>query len=195
MSAMFSAARSGAALTLFLALLATPAYATPLRSHLVPSGPKLQGLAEGDEDEGESSEDILRASEEWAEARTAPADSVDAAAFVEARNAASALPVFGGSWTELTTIPYQNDDPNYRDPVWSNSFAGWRLVSGRATALAVDGDTVWAGFAAGGTTVSRCCSRAPSRWSRRSAATAVTRSSIPTTATARWSSTRTSTWR
>jgi len=62
-------------------------------------GALVQALSpEGYEGGGESSEDILRANEEWAEARTAPADSVDAAAFVEARNAASALPVFGGSW-------------------------------------------------------------------------------------------------
>jgi hypothetical protein len=146
------AARVVAALALFLWILAVPAGATPQHSRLGPSGPQVQAFAEPSDDEGgdESSEDILRANEEWAEARTAPAHSVDAAAFVEARNAASALPVAGGSWTELTTVPYQNDDPNYRDPVFSNSFAGWRLVTGRATALAVDGNTVWAGFAAGG---------------------------------------------
>jgi hypothetical protein len=139
-----------ASLALFL-FIAFPAYATPLHSRLVPhSKASARALAEDDEPGAEESEDILRASEEWAEARTAPADSVDATAFVEARNAASQLPVFGGSWTELTTIPFQNDDPNYRDPVWSNSFAGWRLVTGRATALAVDRGTIYAGFAAGG---------------------------------------------
>jgi hypothetical protein len=142
---------AAAALALLLIAFAPGALATPQHTRLGPSGPAAQAFAKGgDEGGGESSEDILRANEEWSEARTAPADSVDAAAFVEARNAASALPVFGGSWNELTTVPYQNDDPNYRDPVFSNSFAGWRLVSGRATALAADGDTLWAGFAAGG---------------------------------------------
>jgi hypothetical protein len=151
MSLIRAALRAAVAVSLFFVVMAGPARATPQHGRLSPPGAQVQALAEGDDDEGgESSEDILRASEEYAEARTAPADSVDAAAFVEARNAASALPVFGGSWTELTTIPYQNDDPNYRDPVFSNSFAGWRLVTGRATALAVDGNTVWAGFAAGG---------------------------------------------
>jgi hypothetical protein len=138
------------ALALFL-FIAFPAYATPLHSRLVPhSKASARALAEGDEPGAEESDDILRASEEWAEARTAPADSVDATAFVEARSAASELPVFGGSWTELTTIPFQNDNSDYRDPVWSNSFAGWRLVTGRATALAVDRGTIYAGFAAGG---------------------------------------------
>jgi hypothetical protein len=97
-AAVHAASRAAAGLALFL-LLAVPAQATPLHNRLAPSGPSVQALSpEGDEGGGESSEDILRANEEWAEARTAPADSVDAAAFVEARNAASALPVFGGSW-------------------------------------------------------------------------------------------------
>jgi hypothetical protein len=149
--------RIAVAVAAFFVVIAGSAWATtPPHGLPAPSPTKVQALAAepgdpGDGDEGdESSEDILRANEEYAEARTAPADTVDAAAFVEARNAASALPVFGGSWTELTTLPYQNDDPNYRDPVFSNSFAGWRLVTGRATALAVDGNTIWAGFAAGG---------------------------------------------
>ena len=54
--------------------------------------------------------------------------------------AAQELPVVPGSWTEVTDQPYENDDPDYRDPVWSNSGAGWGLVSGRSTAIAVDGD-------------------------------------------------------
>ena len=56
----------------------------------------------------------------------------------------------GGSWTEVTDQPYENDDPDYRDPVWSNSGAGWGLVSGRSTAIAVDGDAIYAGMADGG---------------------------------------------
>jgi hypothetical protein len=153
MSLVRVVARIAVAVFAFLVVLAGAAWATtPPHGILSPAPGEVQSLAAepGDDEGDESSEDILRASEEYAEARTAPADSVDAAAFVEARNQASALPVFGGSWTELTTIPYQNDDPNYRDPIWSNSFAGWRLVTGRATALAVDGGTIWAGFAAGG---------------------------------------------
>ena len=64
--------------------------------------------------------------------------------------AARHLPLAGGAWSEVTTKPYQNDNPDYRDPVWSNSGAGWGLVSGRVTSLAVDGSDVYAGTADGG---------------------------------------------
>lgn len=94
--------------------------------------------------------EALEAANQYAEARTAPADTVDAGAFMGAYAAAQALPVVGGSWTEVTNQPYENDDPDYRDPVWSNSGAGWGLVSGRATAVAVDGDAIYAGMADGG---------------------------------------------
>jgi photosystem II stability/assembly factor-like uncharacterized protein len=65
------------------------------------------------------------------------------------RHAAS-LPSVGGSWKELTDGTYQNDSPHYRDPVWSNSGAGWFLVSGRMTAMAASHGTIWAGGADGG---------------------------------------------
>ena len=94
--------------------------------------------------------EALEASEQYAEARTAPSDVVDAGAFMGAFAQAQALPVVGGSWTEVTDQPYENDDPDYRDPVWSNSGAGWGLVSGRSTAIAVDGDAIYAGMADGG---------------------------------------------
>ena len=94
--------------------------------------------------------EALEASEQYSEARTAPSDVVDAGAFMGAFADAQALPVVGGSWTEVTDQPYENDDPDYRDPVWSNSGAGWGLVSGRSTAIAVDGDAIYAGMADGG---------------------------------------------
>ena len=94
--------------------------------------------------------EALEASEQYAEARTAPSDVVDAGAFMGAFAQAQALPVVGGSWSEVTDQPYENDDPDYRDPVWSNSGAGWGLVSGRSTAIAVDGDAIYAGMADGG---------------------------------------------
>ncbi len=56
----------------------------------------------------------------------------------------------GGAWSELTTKPYDSDAHGYRDPVWSNSGGGAGLVSGRATALAADGGTLYAGTADGG---------------------------------------------
>jgi hypothetical protein len=94
--------------------------------------------------------EVLEAAQQYAEARTAPADVVDAGAFTGAYADANALPVVGGPWTELTTRDYNSDDPGYRDPVWSNSGGGAGVVSGRVTALAVDGSTLYAGTADGG---------------------------------------------
>ncbi|HSD77186.1 MAG TPA: hypothetical protein VLA98_07260, partial [Solirubrobacteraceae bacterium] len=92
----------------------------------------------------------LVGAQQYAEARTAPADSVEAGAFTAAYQQALSLPVFGTAWTERTTRPYQQDDPGYRDPVFSNSGSGWGLVSGRVTALAAGGGAVYAGTADGG---------------------------------------------
>jgi len=75
--------------------------------------------------------EVLEAAEQYAEARTAPADVVDPGAFTGAYGEAKALPVFGGPWTELTTQDYDSDAHGYRDPVWSNSGGGAGLVSGR----------------------------------------------------------------
>ena len=50
----------------------------------------------------------------------------------------------------MTNVPYDNDDPNYRDPFFSNSGAGWHNVAGRTTGLAVGNGYVFAGGANGG---------------------------------------------
>jgi hypothetical protein len=94
--------------------------------------------------------EALEAADQWAEARTSPADTVDAGAFTAAYQQALSLPVVGGPWSEVTTAPFQNDDHAYRDPIWSNSGAGWGLVTGRATSLAADGGTIYVGMADGG---------------------------------------------
>jgi hypothetical protein len=94
--------------------------------------------------------EMLESADQYAEARTSPADSVDAGAFTAAYGSALALPVTGGAWSELTTKPYNSDDPAYRDPVWSNSGGGAGVVSGRATALAASGSALYAGTADGG---------------------------------------------
>jgi hypothetical protein len=108
----------------------------------------------GEEKAGEEeSKEILGIAREAAVARVAPAafGQVDlATARVEAAAAADALPVVGGSWTEVTTQPYFNDDPGYRDPFISNSGAGWGYVTGRFSTIAVDGDRVYGGAADGG---------------------------------------------
>jgi photosystem II stability/assembly factor-like uncharacterized protein len=94
--------------------------------------------------------EALEAAEQYAEARTAPADEVDAGAFIGAYADAANLPVVGGPWSEITTQPYDSDAPGYRDPVWSNSGGGAGLVGGRTTTLALDGDVLYAGSADGG---------------------------------------------
>jgi photosystem II stability/assembly factor-like uncharacterized protein len=123
------------------ALVAAPAFAgsSPHRS----SDRELEDAAEG-------AFEVLEGAAQYAEARTAPADVVDAGAFSGAYADAAALPVAGGPWSEVTTQPYDNDDHGYRDPVFSNSGAGWGLVSGRTTALAVDDGAIYAGMADGG---------------------------------------------
>jgi len=96
-------------------------------------------------DAGEGTFDVLEQADQYAEARTAPADVVDAGAFSGAYLAAKNLPLVGGSWDEITNKPYDSDAHGYRDPVWSNSGGGAGNVGGRMTALAVDGTTVYAG--------------------------------------------------
>lgn len=99
---------------------------------------------------GEGSFDVLEQADQYAEARTAPADVVDSGAFSGAYAAANSLPLAGGTWNEITTKPYDSDAHGYRDPVWSNSGGGSGLVGGRTTALAADGSTLYAGAADGG---------------------------------------------
>jgi hypothetical protein len=94
--------------------------------------------------------EVLEAADQYAEARTAPADIVDAGAFSGAYLAAKNLPLVGGAWSEITTKPYDSDAHGYRDPVWSNSGGGSGIVGGRTTALAFDGSTLYAGAADGG---------------------------------------------
>src|SRR5439155_7251866 len=100
--------------------------------------------------DAEGSFEVLEGAMQYAEARTAPTGTIRPGALPAALRAARHLPLAGGAWSEVTTKPYQNDNPDYRDPVWSNSGAGWGLVSGRITSLAVDGSDVYAGTADGG---------------------------------------------
>jgi hypothetical protein len=133
---------AGALATLGLLLVATTGFAGSTATGKS-SERSLTEAAEG-------TFEVLEAAQQYAEARTAPADEVDAGAFSGAYLAAKNLPTFGGAWTEVTTKNYDSDDPDYRDPVWSNSGGGSGLVSGRVTALAVDGSKLYAGTADGG---------------------------------------------
>ncbi len=107
----------------------------------------IQGLADG----GAASESVesYTAALQWAQARTAPG-IVDPGAYTSAYAALSGLPTVGGAWDAITNVPFDADDPDYRD-YYSNSSGGAGLVTGRVTALAADDDGfVYAGGANGG---------------------------------------------
>jgi hypothetical protein len=109
-----------------------------------------QAKASESDDPGGETNDLMDRSEQYAAIRTAPATQVSSAAFAAAAQQAKALPIAGGSWTELTTKPYNSDAVNNRDPFWSNSSGGAGLVSGRMSAIANDGAIIYAGAADGG---------------------------------------------
>ncbi len=111
------------------------------------------GDDDGDGGHGEQDEDSLEVAdqaEQYANERSAPADSVSAAALLAARQQASALPASSATLHEVTSNALNAEPAGYDDPVESNAGAGFGLVSGRATALAVDGKTYYLGTADGG---------------------------------------------
>src|SRR5262245_26579769 len=118
--------------------------------------PVLAGGSPGRSDERKLTEaakgnfEVLEQADQYAEARTAPADVVDAGAFSGAYAIYKNMSVTPGTWVQRTTVPYDSDAHNYRDPVWSNSGGGAQHVAGRMTALALDGSTLYAGAADGG---------------------------------------------
>jgi hypothetical protein len=89
------------------------------------------------------------AAEQYALARTAPG-VVAPGAYDAAWTQMKSLPTLPGSWTEVTSKPYDADDPRYRDPEFSNSGGGADVVSGRVTGVAASGSFVYAGGADGG---------------------------------------------
>jgi len=148
----FVTAGSVVALTAMVSTL--PVSASPTgRPHPGPAGllsgvrGSHRGAASAD---GGESDAIMTSAAQFAFVRTAPAISVSANAFAAAAAQARRLPLEGGHWREVTDQPYNSDALNYRDPIWSNSSGGAGLVAGRMTAVAVDGDTLYAGAAAGG---------------------------------------------
>lgn len=85
-----------------------------------------------------------------AAARLAPYGSVAPGEYGEALADLRALPGNGSRWSEVTNQPYDADDPNYRDPIFSNSGGGWGNVAGRVTGLAAGNGYVFGGGANGG---------------------------------------------
>ncbi|MHC3469123.1 WD40/YVTN/BNR-like repeat-containing protein [Streptomyces sp. 7R007] len=115
----------------------------------------LSAFAETGDDEGddEAMEEAEQA-EQYAEARTSPG-VVAPGAYGAAYDALRNLPRTKGSWSDLTRLPYDSDDPRYRD-INSNSSGGAGRVTGRVTGLAADNHGyVYAGSANGGVFRSR----------------------------------------
>lgn len=98
---------------------------------------------------GDETHEALTAAQQFAEARTAPG-IVLPGAYSAAFTSLQSLPTYAGTWAEVTTRPYDSDDPRYRDPTFSNSSGGAGVISGRVTGLAVGGGTIYAGGADGG---------------------------------------------
>ncbi len=127
-----------------------PAGPTGLTKHLSANFSSAAAAAAADEGDGGETEELMDRAEQYAAVRTAPGTTVSAGAFQAAARQAAALPAAVGSWSELTNLPYNSDAVGYRDPFWSNSSGGAGLVSGRMTAIASDGNIVYAGAADGG---------------------------------------------
>ncbi len=124
-----------------------------LRAHTSPTTGRAQAQAQPADRDEEGKEDPLEVADQaaqFAAERSAPAASVSAAALIAARQQAARLPLVRARVTEVTDQPMNAEPAGYTDPVWSNAGAGFRDVSGRVTALAVDGRTYYAGAADGG---------------------------------------------
>ena len=116
---------------------------SPTAKELLPSSPG--GVENGDE-----SAEAHKAQEQFDNARLAPGNVVAPGAYSAAFGSLTGLQASGGSWQELTNVPYDADDGDYRD-YYSNSSGGSGLVTGRITGLAADGSGyVYAAGADGG---------------------------------------------
>ncbi|MER7684364.1 glycosyl hydrolase [Streptomyces sp. NPDC097610] len=158
------------AVTASAALVALPAGAAPGPDGGRPFGARtLARLAAGrmqstggitpkvtaqDSDGGNESGEIAEGADQYAEARTSPG-VVAPGAYGAAWSSLNNLPSTGGSWRNVTDLPYNSDDPRYRD-FDSNSSGGSGNVTGRLAAMAADDDGyVYAGSAGGGAWRSR----------------------------------------
>ena len=100
-------------------------------------------------EEGAGKLEAAESAQQAFEARSAPG-IIQPGAYSAAFASLSALSTVGTPWREVTTRPYNSDDPRYRDPNFSNSSGGAGLVAGRTTGLAVGGGFIYAGGADGG---------------------------------------------
>jgi hypothetical protein len=111
---------------------------------------KEHGIEEFVGDPGSESSEIYNSITSAANARLAPYGSVAAGQLSSSLGNFRTLTSNGGTWSELTNLPYDADDPNYRDPEFSNSSGGSGFVAGRMTGLAAGDGYLFAGGANGG---------------------------------------------
>jgi len=72
-----------------------------------------QGTANGGQ--GGESADLLAAMQQFDNARVAPGDAVAPGGYSAAYGNLQSLGLTAGTWHELTRLPYDADDPDYRD--------------------------------------------------------------------------------
>ena len=101
-------------------------------------------------DPGSESSEIFSSITSVANARLAPYGSVAAGQLSSSLGDFRSLGSNGSTWSEVTNLPYDADDPNYRDPNFSNSSGGAGYVAGRVTGLAAGDGYLFAGGANGG---------------------------------------------
>ncbi|MGW3097185.1 glycosyl hydrolase [Streptomyces sp. NPDC001102] len=105
--------------------------------------------ATGEDEGGDEAMEEAEQADQYAEARTSPG-IVAPGAYGAAYDALKNLPHTHGGWDDVTRLPYDSDDPRYRD-INSNSSGGAGRVTGRVTGLAADNHGyVYAGSANGG---------------------------------------------
>ena len=134
-----------AAVGLVASTLAAPGYAATA-SH--EGGGRVQ-------DPGDQAGELMTSLNQFSAARTAPTGLVAAGAYAAASAQLNSLPTSPSAWSSVTNVPYNADDPGYRDPGASNSSGGAGYVSGRVEALAVDAKCIFAGGGMSG--VKRSC--------------------------------------
>jgi hypothetical protein len=106
-------------------------------------------------DAGSQAAELMTSMSQRDAVRTAPTGQVAPGAYYDAWARFAALPSATRSWADITNVPYNADDPRYRDPSASNSGGGAGYVTGRIEAVVVDAKCIFAGGGMGG--VFRSC--------------------------------------
>ncbi|MDJ0343195.1 glycosyl hydrolase [Streptomyces sp. H10-C2] len=126
-------------------IAAVPAGAAPGHGSVKPHTVTATTAGDG----GEAADEISESADQFAEARTSPG-TINPGAFSAAWSDLNNLPNTGGTWRHETGLPYNSDDPRYRD-INSNSSGGAGNVTGRMAAIVADNSGyVYAGSAGGG---------------------------------------------